>query len=158
MPAKKKKPAKPDGDPEGGEEGGGIKSALTATMPGMDFDFGQVFQAQKLEGFLKGVMNKVHAQDETINQLKQELNSRPTQKEMDSQRSLLFEHVSDSLKKKADTEIVEQVRAMMVKQEAHIQGVQAQVQSVEGRFEGLSQQITANADAINKLSTELTLQ
>ena len=154
---KKKKPAKPDGDPEGGGEEGSIKSTLTAAMPGMDFDFGQVFQAQKLEGFLKGVMGKVHAQDETINALKQELNSRPTQKEMDSQRSLLFEHVSDSLKKKADTEIVEQVRAMMVKQEAHIQGVQAQVQSVEGRFEGLSQQITANADAINKLSTELTL-
>ena len=111
---KKKKPAKPDGDPEGGGEEGSIKSTLTAAMPGMDFDFGQVFQAQKLEGFLKGVMGKVHAQDETINALKQELNSRPTQKEMDSQRSLLFEHVSDSLKKKADTEIVEQVRAMLI--------------------------------------------
>ena len=53
-------------------------------MPGMDFDFGSVFQATKLEGFFKGVLQKVSVQDQTIEELKQRLTALPTQENLDT--------------------------------------------------------------------------
>lgn len=149
-----KKPKAPAGDAGGG---GAAATAATVSMPGMDFDFASVFQASKLEGFFKGVLQKVTVQDQVIEELKTRMATLPTQNNMETARTGLYEHVTQNCSTKANRDDLNPLRDQIDSQAIKFQALEAQIKNFEKQMEQQNGVIHRNQTEINNVRTELEL-
>ncbi len=149
-------PKKPKAPKDGGAGDAAVTSA-TVAMPGMDFDFGSVFQATKLEGFFKGVLQKVSVQDQTIEELKQRLTTLPTQENLDTARTGLYDHVTQNCSTKANRDDLNPLRDMIEEQAIKFQALEAQSRNFEQQLEQVNKVVHRNQSEINNVRTELEL-
>ena len=150
-------PKKPKAPKEGGEEGGAAVTGATVAMPGMDFDFSSVFQASKLEGFFKGVLQKVSVQDQTIDELKQRMTALPTQQNLDTAREGLYAHVTQNCSTKANRDDLNPLRDMIEEQAIKFQALDAQIKNFERQLEQVNKVAHRNGTEIGNVRTELEL-
>lgn len=137
---KPKKPKKPPAEapPAGG--GAGLDPA-TAQMMGaaveipLDFDFGGLFQASKLESFFKNIMLKVSSQSQQLQQLTNVVNGLPAKENLEGWRTEITNYVDSFqpqlLKSAADrnTELLAQHSARMGSMQTMISDLQMQLQN-----------------------------
>ena len=149
-------PKKPKA-PKDGAPGDAAVTPATVAMPGMDFDFASVFQATKLEGFFKGVLQKVSVQDQVILELKERMTGLPTQENLETARTGLYNHVTQNCSTKANRDDLNPLRDMVEEQSIKFQALEAQIKNFEKQMEQVNKVVHRNQSEINNVRTELEL-